>query len=112
MQSLAGNCQDWGGFRRASCIVTGGGIRKVVLQADNRTSNATRLLQLLLAICVCALPLLADTHPVPLDKNTDSAKCLECHAEKGKGKAVHSAVAMGGMSCHEIRVNKDNTRVT
>jgi predicted CXXCH cytochrome family protein len=88
-----------------------GGIRKVVLQADNRNSNATRLLQLLLAIVVCPFPLVAGTHAVPLDKNTDSAKCLECHAEKGKGKAVHSAIAMGCTSCHEIRVNKDITRV-
>jgi len=51
------------------------------------------------------------THPVPLDKNTDSAKCIECHENKSKGKAVHSAIAMGCMSCHEIRVNRDVTRV-
>ncbi len=50
-------------------------------------------------------------HPVPLDKNTDPAKCLECHAEKNQGKAVHSAMATGCMSCHEIRVSKDVTRV-
>ena len=53
----------------------------------------------------------ADVHPVPLDKNTDPAKCLECHQDKNKGKAVHSAMAAGCMSCHEIRVNKDITRV-
>lgn len=53
----------------------------------------------------------ADVHPVPLDKNTDPAKCLECHADKTKGKSVHSAMAMGCMSCHEIRVNGDITRV-
>ena len=41
----------------------------------------------------------------------DSAKCLECHEDKGKGKAVHSAMAAGCTSCHEIRVNKDVTRV-
>jgi predicted CXXCH cytochrome family protein len=51
------------------------------------------------------------THPVPLDKNTNSARCIECHADKTKGKAVHSAIAMGCMSCHEIRVSKDVTRV-
>lgn len=54
----------------------------------------------------------AATHPVPLDKNTDSAKCMECHEDKAKGKFVHSAVAIGCTSCHEIRVNKDVTRVT
>ena len=53
----------------------------------------------------------AATHPVPLDKNTDSAKCIECHEDKAKGKAVHSAIAMGCTSCHEIRVTKDVTRV-
>ena len=53
----------------------------------------------------------AATHPVPLDKNTPSAKCIECHEDKAKGKNVHSAIAMGCTSCHEIRVNKDVTRV-
>lgn len=53
----------------------------------------------------------AVTHPVPLDKNTDSAKCIECHADKAQGKFVHSAIAMGCTSCHEIRVSKDVTRV-
>jgi predicted CXXCH cytochrome family protein len=53
----------------------------------------------------------AATHPVPLDKNTDSAKCIECHEDKAKGKFVHSAIALGCTSCHEIRVNKDVTRV-
>jgi predicted CXXCH cytochrome family protein len=54
---------------------------------------------------------LAKLHPVPLDPKTDSAKCLECHEDKGKGKFVHSAIAMGCTSCHEIRTNKDVTRV-
>jgi predicted CXXCH cytochrome family protein len=54
---------------------------------------------------------MANVHPVPLDKNTDSAKCLECHADKAKGKSVHTAISTGCLSCHEIRVNKDVTRV-
>jgi len=53
----------------------------------------------------------ASVHPVPLDKNTDAAKCLECHVDKDKGKSVHSAMAMGCTSCHEVRVTKDVTRV-
>lgn len=53
----------------------------------------------------------ADIHPVPLDKNTDPAKCLECHEDKTKGNAVHTAIAAGCTTCHEIRVNKDVTRV-
>ena len=53
----------------------------------------------------------AGVHPVPLDKNTPPEKCAECHADKAKGKFTHSAIAMGCTSCHEIRVNKDVTRV-
>ena len=53
----------------------------------------------------------AAVHPVPLDKNTDAAKCLECHTDKTKGKSVHSAMATGCLSCHEIRVSGDTTRV-
>ena len=53
----------------------------------------------------------AAVHPVPLDKNVDAAKCLECHDDKTKGKSVHSAMATGCLSCHEVRVTKDVTRV-
>lgn len=55
--------------------------------------------------------LFAGIHPVPLEPNTDSAKCAECHEDKAKGKFVHSAIAMGCTSCHEVRVNKDVTRI-
>jgi hypothetical protein len=33
----------------------------------------------LVVLFFAALPAFAATHPVPLDKNTDAAKCLECH---------------------------------
>ena len=66
---------------------------------------------LLLSLAVAATQAGAAVHPVPLDKNTDSAKCLECHEEKSKGKHVHTAVAAGCLSCHEIRVSRDVTRV-
>ena len=59
----------------------------------------------------CAGPVWADIHPVPLEKNADSAKCLECHADKAKGKSVHTAISTGCTSCHEIRVSRDVTRV-
>jgi predicted CXXCH cytochrome family protein len=62
-------------------------------------------------VLLCSTPAFADIHPVPLDKNTDAAKCLECHADKAKGKSVHTAISAGCLSCHEIRVNKDVTRV-
>jgi predicted CXXCH cytochrome family protein len=57
------------------------------------------------------LTLRADIHPVPLEKNATSAQCLECHAEKAKGKFVHTAVSARCTSCHEVRANKDVTRV-
>jgi len=64
-----------------------------------------------LGLVIAASSLFAATHPVPLDPNTPSEKCIECHEDKAKGKYVHSAVATGCTSCHEIRVNKDVTRV-
>jgi predicted CXXCH cytochrome family protein len=63
------------------------------------------------AIVMSALAARADIHPVPLEKNADSAKCLECHGDKAKGKFVHTAVSTGCTSCHEVRVNRDVTRV-
>jgi predicted CXXCH cytochrome family protein len=68
-------------------------------------------LGLLIGVLLLVVPLYADIHPVPLEKNADSAKCLECHAEKAKGKSVHTAISTGCTSCHEIRVNRDVTRV-
>ena len=65
----------------------------------------------ILILGLAVAPAMAKTHPVPLDPKTDSAKCLECHEDKSKGKAVHSAIATGCLSCHEIRVNRDVTRV-
>ena len=73
----------------------------------SRLRTSAFLVAVLLA---CALSFGA-VHPVPLDKNTDAAKCLECHSDKNQGKAVHSAIATGCLSCHEVRVNKDVTRV-
>ena len=67
--------------------------------------------QWLVLVAALAIPAIAKQHPVPLDPKTDSAKCIECHQDKAKGKSVHSAIAMGCTSCHEIRTNKDVTRV-
>ena len=52
----------------------------------------------------------AAKHP-PLDAKGDAAKCLECHADKTKAKSPHSTLSSGCLSCHEVRVNKDITRV-
>jgi predicted CXXCH cytochrome family protein len=96
----------------------GRGLCKVSFARQNRKPIAAaagipHLAVLLFAITVFiyAVPAFAATHPVPLEKNTDAKKCLECHEDKAKGKAVHSAIQMGCLSCHEIRVNKDVTRV-
>jgi predicted CXXCH cytochrome family protein len=73
---------------------------------------AASALQLLALIAVFGVTqAYADIHPVPLEKDTPPAKCLECHGDKAKGKSVHSAMALGCMACHEIRVNRDVTRV-
>ena len=74
-------------------------------------TKAVRSIVIAMAALLSASALFAAIHPVPLDKNTDSAKCIECHEDKSKGKVVHGAVAAGCTSCHEIRVNKDVTRV-
>jgi len=62
-------------------------------------------------ILFLGVPASADIHPVRLDKDTDAAKCASCHENKAKGKAVHSAIALGCNVCHEVRVTKDVTRV-
>jgi predicted CXXCH cytochrome family protein len=54
----------------------------------------------------------AGEHPIQLEKNVDAAKCLECHEDKSKGTHVHSAIAMGCTTCHEVKVvDKDTTNV-
>jgi predicted CXXCH cytochrome family protein len=77
------------------------------------TGSAILLAKIVLILLAvgCATRAFGSVHPVPLDKNTDSAKCAECHEDKTKGKFVHSAIATGCTSCHEVRVNKDITRI-
>ncbi|HEY7099233.1 MAG TPA: cytochrome c3 family protein [Terriglobales bacterium] len=70
-----------------------------------------RLATLLLLLASLTTATQAAVHPVPLEKNTDAATCIQCHEDKTKGKAVHSAIATGCLSCHEIRTNKDATYV-
>jgi predicted CXXCH cytochrome family protein len=63
-------------------------------------------------VCAFSAVAAAAVHPVPLDPKQDPATCVQCHEDKTKGKSVHSAIAMGCTSCHQIRVSKDVTRVT
>src|SRR5580658_10260558 len=90
-------------LRHSSCTKSRKGWRSVVMKAVRFLVGW--------AFLASASVLLAGVHPVPLDKNTDSAKCAECHEDKTKGKFVHSAIATGCTSCHEIRVTKDVTRI-
>jgi predicted CXXCH cytochrome family protein len=62
-------------------------------------------------LVVSGVRLNAGEHPVPLEKNTDAAKCLECHEDKSKGAHVHTAISMGCTTCHEVKVEKETTNV-
>lgn len=53
----------------------------------------------------------AKQHPVPLEKNTPDATCVECHQDKAKGKITHAAVRSGCSTCHAVRGSGENTRV-
>jgi predicted CXXCH cytochrome family protein len=80
--------------------------------AGTKPSSKFRGIQLVAIVMLFGVThALAAKHPVPLDPKADSATCIQCHEDKSKGKAVHSAIAMGCTSCHEIRVTKDVTRV-
>jgi predicted CXXCH cytochrome family protein len=90
--------------------------RQSVNGARKRLGRAAATLALqgvvaFLMVLAGAYSSLAKTHPVPLEPGTDAAKCITCHEDKSKGKFVHSAIATGCLSCHEVRVNKDVTRI-
>jgi hypothetical protein len=67
------------------------------------------VIRFVLAVTTVALGqyAMAAKHPVPLEPKTDSAKCLECHEDKGKGTVVHSAIATGCTSCHNSENNRE-----
>lgn len=52
----------------------------------------------------------AARHPA-LDPNVTAAKCIECHADKTSDKSAHAKGSVNCLSCHEVRANKDVTRV-
>ena len=92
------------GFRHSSCTVAMLGLGGVVIKA-------LRILVPWFFIMAGALQLSAAIHPVPLEPNTDPKTCIECHEDQAKGKFVHSAIAMGCTTCHEVRSNKGVTRI-
>jgi predicted CXXCH cytochrome family protein len=86
----------------------------VAVELFKSSPRMTRKLQTLgcfITLFMLAGSAYAAKHPVPLDPKADTSTCLACHEDKTKGKSVHSAMAMGCTACHEIRVNKDITRV-
>jgi len=66
------------------------------------------LLMLLMVVLATAMPLAATEHPVKLEKDAD---CASCHEDKAKGKAVHSAIAMGCTTCHDVKTQGETTTV-
>lgn len=70
-----------------------------------------RVMFLLLLVLAWALPAAAAEHPVPLPKDVQDKNCLECHEDKTKGKAVHSAIAMGCSTCHNVKSDGTTTTV-
>ena len=70
-----------------------------------------RVMFLLLLILAWGLPVVAAEHPVPLPKDVQDKNCLECHDDKTKGKAVHSAMQMGCSTCHSIKTDGNSTTV-
>ena len=81
------------------------------IAAQCRESSKRALWVSAATVLLIASPAFAGKHPVPLEKNTDGATCIGCHENKTKGTAVHSAIAMGCTSCHEVRNNKSATYV-
>jgi predicted CXXCH cytochrome family protein len=50
-------------------------------------------------------------HPVPLQANTESSTCSECHTDIGKGKYIHSAMSMGCTTCHQVHNKQGVTNI-
>jgi len=70
-----------------------------------------RVMFLLLLVLAWGLPAVAAEHPVPLPKDVQDKNCLECHDDKTKGKAVHSAMQMGCSTCHSVKTDGNSTTV-
>jgi len=87
-------------LRPASCTDR---LPEVVVKHGHRAAFS-----ILLVVLVCGLRVAAAEHPVPLAKDAD---CASCHEDKTKGKAVHSAIAMGCTTCHEVKTEGETTTV-
>lgn len=81
------------------------------LRTNYKLNALGRLIVAVIFVLISAGRVSAAKHPVPLDPKADASTCIACHEDKTKGKAVHSAMAMGCTACHEIRNTRDATYV-
>jgi predicted CXXCH cytochrome family protein len=61
------------------------------------------------ALILLAGSAFAVEHPVPITADSD---CAECHEARTRAKYVHSAIAGGCSSCHEVKVAGETVSVT
>jgi predicted CXXCH cytochrome family protein len=99
---------------RPTCFATQAQNQNPGIPRSQRSPLTGLTLRIILVVSTAALCLpraFCAVHPVPLDPNTETAKCIECHEGKAKGRSVHSAIATGCLSCHEIRTDRDITHI-
>lgn len=76
------------------------------------SQSARYVISVVLYLAVLCTVAHAVQHPVALGKNPNASVCLECHADKTKGKYVHSAIPMGCTTCHEVTSAKGVTLIS
>ena len=80
-------------------------------QSHSCVKSALTFVRLVLAAAFLAIAAAAQQHPTMLDPNVRATACIGCHENQAKNKNAHSATEKNCLSCHEVRVNKDVTRV-
>jgi predicted CXXCH cytochrome family protein len=80
-------------------------------QSHPCVKSALTLMRLILAAAFLAIAAAAQQHPTMLDPNVNATACIGCHQNQAKNKNAHSATEKNCLSCHEVRVSKDVTRV-
>lgn len=72
-----------------------------------------RVTAVLAWVCLpLAVTLIAKEHPVPLPADFDPAQCSSCHTDKTEGKHIHTAIAMGCGTCHQVETKQESTQVS
>ena len=82
-----------------------------VLCARRPSSRAVVRMLFAVLVTLVGSVVAAQQHPTQLDPNANAATCLGCHEKEAKNKNAHSATEKNCLSCHEVRVSKDVTRV-